>query len=125
LGSSTGPTGSCTFTAGGATVSVTWASQDNCLIFSPLAPVGCPRATLNLSIIGVGTVSSNPIGINCVGPTVGACSAAYAPGTAVVLATSVPPSSWGGACAAFGNAQVVTVVVGADMSTTSCTVTFP
>lgn len=125
LGSSSGPSGSCTFTAGDATVSVTWASQDTCLIFSPLAPVGCPRATLNLSIIGTGTASSNPIGMNCVGPTVGACTNSWAPGTGVVLTLSRVPTSWGGACASFGTAQVATVVLGADGSTTSCTVTFP
>ncbi len=124
-GTAVGPTGSCTFSAGAAMVTVTWASEDACTQFSPIAPVGCPRATLNLTILGVGTAVSNPIGMNCVGPTVGACTASWAPGTGVVLTLSSVPTSWGGACAAFGNAQVVTVVLGAAGSTTSCTVTFP
>lgn len=124
-GTAVGPTGTCTFSAGAAMVTVTWASEDACTQFSPLAPLGCPRATLNLTIIGVGNAVSNPIGINCVGPTVGACTGSWTPGTGVVLTLGSVPTSWGGACAAFGNAQVVTVVLGAAGSTTSCTVTFP
>lgn len=35
-----------------------------------------------------GTVTSNPSGVNCAGPTTGACSAAFAPGTSVTLSAS-------------------------------------
>ncbi len=121
----TGPTGTCVFSAGAATATITWASQDTCELFSPQVPTGCPRARLSLTIIGVGTVTSNPSGLVCIGPTVGACIAEWAPQTPVVLQASVAPTSWGGACAGFGTAQVGTVILGADGSTTTCTVTFP
>lgn len=125
LGSATGPTGSCTFSAGAAMATVAWASQDTCLLFSPQVPNGCPRARLNLTIIGVGSVLSNPGGISCTGPTVGACNAEWTPGTPVVLQASSVPTSWGGDCAGFGSAQVGTIVMGADGSISNCTITFP
>jgi hypothetical protein len=121
----TGPTGTCTFRAGAATATITWASQDTCELFSPQVPTGCPRARLSLTIIGVGTVTSNPSGMVCIGPTAGACLAEWAPQTPVTLQASTAPTSWGGDCAGFGTAQVGTVILGADGSTRTCTVTFP
>ena len=106
-------------------VTVTWASQDTCELFSPQVPVGCDSARLSLTIIGTGTVSSNPSGLVCIGPTVGACLADWAPQTPIVLQASVPPTSWGGDCAGFGAAQVGTVILGGNASVTTCTVTFP
>jgi hypothetical protein len=121
----TGPTGNCVFSAGAATTTITWASQDTCELFSPQVPTGCPSAALSLTIIGSGTVTSNPSGMVCIGPTVGACLSEWAPQTPITLQTSVAPTSWGGACAGFGTAQVGTIILGADNSTTTCTVTFP
>ncbi len=125
-----GPSGQCTFqtVGGGATATVTWNAQDTCSLFSPQAPTGCPAATLSLSIVGVGTANSNPNGLNCLGPTVGSCSAVFAPNTPVFLtlnpAAANPNITWGGACASFGTAQAATIILGAAGSLTNCTVTF-
>src|SRR5207302_1066292 len=62
--------------------------------------------TLTVSETGKGTITSLPGGINC--PT--ACSANFAPGTAVTL-TATPASgwtfkAWGGACSGTGTCTV-------------------
>ncbi len=128
-GTSTGPSGNCVFSVGGtppaATATVAWTSVDQCTLFSPQAPTGCPSATINLTIFGVGSSLSSPTGLTCNGPTLGACTAKFAPSTALNVQLNAPPTSWGGDCAAFGTAQVVTIVMGANGSVINCTVTFP
>ena len=128
-GGATGPTGTCVFTAGAATATITWGAADICSLFSPQVPAGCPGANLFLTIpAGVGTATSSPAGLTCTGPTVGACTAVFTPNTPVFITLNPSPTNptitWGGACAAFGSAQSATIVLGAAGSTTNCTVTF-
>ncbi len=119
-----GPTGSCIFRAGAATATITWGSEDACSLFSPQVPNGCPSGTLTLNIVGTGTVTSVPGGLNCTGPTgPNGCVAQWTPGTNVTLSAGTVPTSWGGACAGFGTQQVGTIVVGA--TPINCTITFP
>jgi len=123
----TGPTGSCVFSAGTATATVTWTSRNICGSgggFSP-PPPGCPFTTVNLTIFGVGSSTSIPSGLTCVGPTSGACTATFAPGEQVFVQLNTPPTGWGGDCATFGTAQAATINTGAANSVTNCTVTFP
>jgi len=127
-----GPTGTCTFTTagtGGPMATINWSSDDRCTLFSPQVPAGCPAANLFLSIpVGIGNAVSNPSGLNCTGPTVGACSAVFAPNTPVFITLTPnaanPTITWGGDCAGFGNAQSATIVMGLAGSTTNCSVTF-
>ena len=77
-------TGTCTLTLGAdTTVTATFVFQS---------------FVLSVSIVGSGSVSSNPGGISC-GTT---CAAAFAPGTTVTLTATVAAgatfSGWGGAC---------------------------
>lgn len=124
-----GPTGSCIFSAGTATATVNWNSRNICgssdgVGFSP-PPPGCPSSTVNLTIFGVGSSTSSPSGLLCTGPTLGACSATFAPGTQVLVQLNVPPTSWGGDCAAFGTAQAATISLPPLPTTVNCTVVFP
>ncbi|MGD9582632.1 MAG: hypothetical protein AB7V26_03025 [Lysobacterales bacterium] len=124
----TGPTGQCVFTVGNpaaASATVAWTSVDQCSLFSPQAPAGCPSATINLTIFGNGSSLSSPTGLTCNGPTLGACSATFAPATPVNVSLNTAPTAWGGDCAAFAAAQAVTIVTGANGSVINCTVTFP
>ncbi|MEM7016520.1 MAG: Calx-beta domain-containing protein [Pseudomonadota bacterium] len=80
-----------------------------------------PPQTLTTIVNGMGTLSSNPMGIDC--PT--DCSAPYAIGTLVTL-TATPAAgwqfdSWGDACAGNTNPTPTSVALSADLT---CSVTF-
>ena len=69
------------------------------------------RTMLAVIVVGDGTVTSQPAGINC--PT-GLCAMDYAPGTVVTLTATPHAGSnvvWGGAC--FGSAQCVVTLTAA------------
>jgi hypothetical protein len=70
----------------------------------PMANVKAIGYTLNVTVSGIGTVTSNPEGINCVNGT-GQCSHAFLTGTPVALLATAPPAdefgsyffyAWGG-----------------------------
>jgi hypothetical protein len=95
-----GPT-SCNGKPGCTTATLTW---DPYAFPFPAASGGNPGGgatprTLTVAVAGSGTVTSAPAGIRCTG---GTCSAAFAPGTGVML--SAAPAAgwafggWGGAC---------------------------
>src|ERR1700677_3316214 len=66
--------------------------------------------TVTTSGSGSGTVTSSPSGIDCTSGSTAACSANFAPNTAVTLPeTTTPPngfSGWSGACAGTGPCSV-------------------
>lgn len=80
--------------------------------------------TLTVSTKGPGSVTSDPIGINCSGTTT-PCSASYAAGTTVSL--SATPSAnnvfkgWSGDCISFGLSNPISVLMDGDKT---CTATF-
>jgi hypothetical protein len=61
----------------------------------PMANVQAIGYTLNVTVSGIGTVTSNPEGINCVNGT-GQCSHAFLAGTPVALLATAPPSDESG-----------------------------
>ena len=65
--------------------------------FEVLVDAAAPVETffkLTASVLGEGTVSSTPVGINCTTGNSGVCSAIFLPGTSVTL-TNTPASGWG------------------------------
>jgi Hypothetical glycosyl hydrolase family 15/Divergent InlB B-repeat domain len=80
--------------------------------FAPAAQM----ESLQVTVGGAGSVTSNPVGISCIGPAT--CSQSYASGTAVTL--SAAPASgntfvgWTGACS--GSASTCTVTMNAAQS---------
>lgn len=70
------------------------------------APVAVTSYSLNVSVSGTGSVTSNPGGINC-GSSGSACSSAFASGTAVALTAQAPSGytfqGWSGACSGTGS----------------------
>jgi len=67
---------------------------------------GVPMEPLQVTVGGAGTVTSNPSGIDCVGPAT--CSHSYASGTVVTVSAAPAPGStftgWTGACSFAGSA---------------------
>jgi Fe-S cluster biogenesis protein NfuA len=90
-----------------ATITLTdTTNSDVILALSAVLNVSQSTATLSVSIIGEGTVTSSPSGISC-GAT---CSANFATGTQVALdatpASGFNFTGWGGACSGSGICQV-------------------
>jgi phospholipase C len=92
--SGTGTTCSVTTAAGATTVTPTF--QSNATSYS-----------LTVSVLGSGTVTSSPAGINCSTPT---CSATFPANTPIALSETAAAgytfASWGGACTGTGNCSV-------------------
>jgi len=82
---------------------------------------GVPSFSLNVSLNGNGTVTSNPAGINCTTGNQGTCQKTFSQGTQVTLTATPDPgwqfSSWG------GDADCTDGQVTMDASKT-CTATF-
>jgi hypothetical protein len=82
--------------------------------------VGTPSYPLSVSVKGAanGTVSSNPVGLNCSG----SCSALFPSHTAVVLTATPAPGArfkeWGGACAGTAATCTVTAATSKAVSAT-------
>ncbi len=89
------------------------------IVINPDTPSQQPNYTLNLSINGSGTVSSNPAGIHCSTT----CSASYSANNSVSLTAIATNgyrfSSWGGACG--GSAATITLTMTAAKN---CSATF-
>jgi len=74
----------------------------------PLCPGGGKFATLNVGVVGVGTVTSAPAGISCPGT----CSATYDVGASVLLTASSVNVTWGNCPGASQNTCVVSIPAG-------------
>jgi hypothetical protein len=84
-----------------ATVTVDNPSQITC-------PGGGTVATLSVGVVGSGTVTSLPAGINCPG----ACVATYNVNSSVLLTANGPPMTWQNCPQASGNQCSVTIPTG-------------
>jgi len=74
----------------------------------PLCPGGGKFATLNVGVVGAGTVTSAPAGISCPG----ACSATYDVGASVLLTANSVNVTWGNCPGSSQNTCVVTIPAG-------------
>jgi hypothetical protein len=79
----------------------------------PLCPGGGKVATLNVGVVGMGTVTSAPAGISCPGT----CSATYDVGASVLLTASTAPAAWGNCPGASSNTCVVNIAAGGNAVT--------
>lgn len=73
------------------------------VLYSYPASLTAEQVTLTVSVVGTGTVTSIPAGINCPGQ----CSASYNKGTYVNLYPAGGPlAAWSGACTGAGDCQI-------------------
>ncbi len=86
---------------------------------------GAPRFTLNVSVSGQGSVTSNPVGITCPGD----CSESYAQNTQVTLTANPAQgwqfSSWAGCDSVNGNQCTVTMNANKNVTANFTQITHP